>query len=164
MTAPNLGPCHCEVVYSDGRGGRAYVAHEHSDFAPYACADCGCEAHTAAAIPGAHSNADAQTTHGAGDRTPVTLPAELGFAQDRVTHTAEWLDTVTAGIRETHPTAADDPIAVCALADMLEQHGTAASIDPWDALALHIRRHTTTRGQLARGILRRATDNLRRPR
>lgn len=151
MTAPDFGPCRCGPT------------HEHSDFEPYACADCGCGAHTAAAIPGAQSNADGQTPPSAGKRPHLTIPADLGFAQERVTQTAQWLDQVTAGIRETHPTAADDPLAVCALADALEQHGKTAGIDPWDVVSLLIRRqHAPSR--LTRGILRRATDNIRRRR
>ena len=147
MTAPDLGPCQCEVTYREN--GFAYE-HEHSDFEPHGCTfeDCPCRAWqaprdgTETAENRAQINADGSTTGSAGVRKGVTLPADLGFARERVETVAAWLDEVTQTVRANGVSDAADPYAVCALADLLEEH-TPEGIDPLDALALAIRRQAT---------------------
>lgn len=71
----------------------------------------------------------------------MTIPAEMtGFARERVTQAGAWLDQILAS---THKTTGnpDEPLAVCALADILE-HTWPEGIDPHDVIALAARRIT----------------------
>lgn len=156
MSAPDLGRCRCSGV--DGPD------HEHSDFEPFGCADCPCpsfqrvETRDSITIAGAESNAEPPTGLPVGDRTPLTIPAEMGFAQERVTQTALWLDEILGSIRDNMPGNPDEPLAVCALADMLEA-SWPDGIDPYDVIALAARRITDatkpTPRQRAREVVRR---------
>lgn len=149
MTAPELGPCRCNP------------AHEHSDFPPHACADCGCPEHRPVETADSITLRGAQTpTEPPAPPTLLTIPAEIKFAELRVAQTAQWLDQIIAGIHETHPTPADYPTAVCALADLLEQ-AWPDHIDPLDALALAIRRIRATNISAHTGP-RRALETIRR--
>lgn len=124
MTAPDLGPCICDVLDN--------LRHEHSDFEPHPCADCDCAAHRP---PG---QKPAETPPEPTDRpAAIRLPADLGFASERVTQTAALLD----GILATQPPVdnPDEPTAVCNLADWLE-HNWPDAIDPYDVIALAARR------------------------
>lgn len=138
VTAPELGPCRCGPD------------HEHSDFDPYPCADCGCEAHQPAATA-AGSPAEPS------DRPCLTIPAApFNFATQRVEHAAHYLDQILA----TNRCAADpdEPTAVCGLADLIE-HNWPDGLDPLDVIALTTRRlmDATNRTPTARvrGTLRR---------
>lgn len=144
MTAPNPGPCVCDdLLIGDGQV-VGTSRHEHAEFEPYACADCDCPGFRPAGTePGtaetpAHFNADGLSGGLTGDRPHLTIPAELDFTHERVTDTAQHLDQIITQIRGTF-TDPDDPLAVCALADILETNwpGTA---DPWVALVLATRR------------------------
>lgn len=152
MTAPNQGPCVCDVEEMLRQGGeirpegeiRVTKAHEHAEFEPYACADCDCEGfRPAGSEPEAagnrpHSPGDGQTPHTAGDRPHLTIPAVLDFSAERVHDTAQHLDQIITQIRGTF-TDPDDPLAVCALADMLEATWPDTA-DSWVALVLATRR------------------------
>lgn len=142
MTAPNQGPCVCDVDFVHWR-----ALHEHADFEPYACADCDCPGWRQPHLPAADSNAQPRNPGGEGHDTSgpvssrlaaVTIPAELDFTHERVTDTAQHLDQIITRIRGTF-TDPDDPLAVCALADMLEASWPDHA-DSWVALALATRR------------------------
>lgn len=106
--------------------------HEHSDFEPFSCVDCGCSRHSDASGAEAESHAEPP------ERAPaVTIPAALNFAQQRITETVSWLDETVAG--HPAPTEPDEPLAVCAFADLLEQTWPP-NLDPFDVIALCIRR------------------------
>ncbi len=160
MTAPDLGPCQCEKTYRKfGFAGE----HEHSDFEPYPCveSDCPCRAHQAPGTDAEPGQNQSQAPGEPQNQAPLlTIPAEINFAELRVTQTAQWLDQILAGIHETHPTPADHPPAVCALADLLEQ-AMPDHIDPFEALALNIRRLRATNISNTTGP-RRALDTIRR--
>lgn len=162
MTTPELGPCVCddEQRLEERRNGRAYDEadyrpHEHSDFEPYACADCGCDGHRPAAGP-----KRAEKPVEPPERRGLTVPAELlDFARQRVTDTAQHVDQIIVQTAGTF-TDPDDPLAVCNLADILEQTWPDQA-DSWAALALTIRRllDATNHGQPAH---RRTLAALRR--
>ncbi|MFQ2844836.1 hypothetical protein [Mycobacterium paragordonae] len=94
-----------------------------------------------------------------GDRPHLTIPAELDFTHERVTDTAQHLDQTITQIRGTF-TDPDDPLAVCALADMLEASWPDHA-DSWVALALATRRliDATNHGRPRRAA---ALDAIRR--
>lgn len=161
MTAPNQGPCVCDVEEMLRLGGeirpegeiRVTKAHEHAEFEPYACADCDCEgfrppgSHTEPAQNRAQINGDGQTPPPAGDRPHLTIPAVLDFSHERIETVTQWVDQTITGIRDsgtTNLSAANEPIAVCALADLLETNWPE-DIDPYDAIALLMRRLATNR-------------------
>ncbi len=144
MIAPNQGPCVCDDLYVIAAGA---FPHEHAEFEPYACADCDCDGWRPPRNAGADSNAQPQNPPGEGCDTSgavssrpaaVTIPAELDFSQERVTDTAQHLDQIITQIRGTF-TDPDDPLAVCALADILETNWPDHA-DPWVALVLATRR------------------------
>jgi hypothetical protein len=121
---------------------------DHMDLEERRCVECGCGKYQP---PGAND-----TPTETPERPHVTLPAELtGLAALRVTQTAQWLDSTIAGMRGPR-TAADDALAVCALADLLEENWPE-DIDLVDALALAIRRlaATPSRLQVALDVRRR---------
>ncbi len=165
MTTPT-GPCACDRDVWE-RGTRAVyqldaitpvVAHEHSDFEPFACVDCECPGWRP---PPAADQEAAETPSDAPDRvaaaTALTVPDKLRFADERAARTVEWVDQLVIGLHETMPTEPDDPLAVCAVADMLEQ-AWPEDIDPLDAVALLIRRQAAIRNTPAH----RALDAIRR--
>lgn len=185
MTAPIDGrPCVCDdrlagytttvEVSTDGvdwaaapsMSGRRPL-HEHAEFEPYACADCDCPGfrpagtETEPAQNQAQINADSQTAPSAGDRSHLVIPASLDFATERVKQAAAWLDQITTGVRHsgtTNLSAANEPLAVCALADLIEQNWTDG-LDPFDVLAIAIRRLAATPGESS---ARRFVDTIRR--
>lgn len=123
---PELGPCVCDAG--------AEQLHEHSDFEPFDCGDCDCPGHRA---PGTPIPAEKAAQPLGPPR--LAIPAELvDFARERVTETAQHLDQTITSIRGTF-TDPDDPLAVCALADTLEQTWSDHA-DSWVALVLAIRR------------------------
>jgi hypothetical protein len=140
MTAPDLGPCVCEDSLNIDDGASVPFPHEHSDFEPYPCADCDCEAHRAPRADhdtrqdGADSPADATEQRGG-----LRIPAELDFTAQHTAQAQEWLDPLVARIRSIDPRHPDDPLAVCALADMIERNWPEG-IDPYTVLALAARR------------------------
>jgi hypothetical protein len=143
VTAPDLGPCQCEV--NDARGG-AIIDHEHSDFDPYPCAEpgCGCSAHRPARGGAETGENPAQAAPGPAERPRLTIPADaLDFSRERVTDAATWLDS-WVHTRTAAPREPDDPLAVCAFADLLEQNWPEW-LDPHDALAIAIRRLAATK-------------------
>lgn len=71
-------------------------------------------------------------------RPHLTIPAVLDFSAERVHDTAQHLDQIITQIRGTF-TDPDDPLAVCALADMLEATWPDTA-DSWVALVLATRR------------------------
>lgn len=149
MTAPELGPCRCEIVDHDGpfstlsplarfdtQSGRIFIPHEHSDFRPHACADCDCPSWRA---PGTVENPPQTDPAAPQRRAVVTLAAELDFAHERVAQHAEWLDTVVDGLRTNTADRPDHPLAICYLADTLEQNWPQ-HLDIHEVLALALRR------------------------
>lgn len=157
MTAPDLGPCQCVVTYRE----HGFDAeHEHSDFKPYPCAelDCPCRAWQAPGSKAETGQDGAQTAQGRSERPSVTIPAgALDFSRQRITDAAAHLDDIL-----THhgtPGDPDDPLAVCGLADLLEQTWPE-NIDPFDIIALAARRlidatKRIPRRRIARGWGRR---------
>lgn len=124
MMPHEFGPCVCGAD------------HEHSDFEPYACADCDCPALRPAALQSEESGSEAPAEPP--ERVGVTVPADaLDFSRERVTQAAATLDEILAG----HPpiTDPDEPDGVCGLADLLEQTWPEG-VDPLDVLAIAIRR------------------------
>lgn len=164
MTAPNQGPCVCDDLLIADETVIGTSQHEHAEFEPYACADCDCEGfRPAGSEPEAagnrpHSPGDGQTPPPAGDRPHLTIPAELDFTHERVTDTAQHLDQIITRIRGTF-TDPDDPLDVCALADILEANWPDHA-DSWVALVLATRRliDATNHGRRPR----RALDAIRR--
>lgn len=150
---PELGRCVCDAG--------ADQLHEHSDFEPFACGDCDCPEHRPVETADSITLRGAQTPTEPQTQPPLlTIPAEINFAELRVTQTAQWLDQLADGIHETHPTPADHPPAVCALADLLEQ-AMPEHIDPFEALALAIRRiRAGAATSRARSVIKRATNKL----
>lgn len=142
MTPPDLGPCVCEFKPEIG-GGHVCVPHEHSDFPPHACAEpgCGCETWTEWGQNRAQSPADGQTGASVGDRCMLTIPANLDFATVRVRQARVWINMISENTHRFGSPGADpdDPIAVCDLADCIEQSGP--EFDPYDVLALLLRLH-----------------------
>lgn len=134
MTAPDLGPCLCEPEGEQ---------HEHSDFEPYACADCDCPRHRGRPWLGIERETAenrAQSPAAPPERPKVTIPANgLDFGRERATQAAKLLDDMLDAHGTTGATAADDPIAVCGLADVLEERWPEGA-DPYDVLAVAIRR------------------------
>lgn len=165
MTAPNQGPCVCDDLLVADETVIGTSRHEHAEFEPYACADCDCEGfRPAGSEPEAagnrpHSPGDGQTPHTAGDRPHLTIPAELDFSAERVNDTAQHLDQIITRIRGTF-TDPDDPLAVCALADILETNWPDHA-DSWVALVLATRRliDATNHGRPRRAA---ALDAIRR--
>lgn len=149
MTAPNLGRCVCEPDED------FTLPHEHSDFAPYPCADCDCSAHRP---PG--QKPSETPPEPPGRPAAIRLPADLGFASERISQAAALLD----GILSLHPTIGDpdEPIAVCNLADWLERDWPDA-IDPIDVIALATRRlaDATNRKPPLRGRLTQITRRMK---
>lgn len=139
MTAPDLGPCLCEPEGEQ---------HEHSDFEPFACADCDCPHHRGRPWLGAElepAENRAQLDGAGRNRASTTIPTgALDFATENVTQTAAWIDGVLAWAGGD-ATAADDPIAVCDFADALDAIWPEA-VDPRIAVALVLRRLAATRG------------------
>ncbi|OBK22544.1 hypothetical protein [Mycobacterium asiaticum] len=181
MTAPTDGrPCVCDdrlagytttvEVSTDGvnwtgapsMSGRRPL-HEHAEFEPYACADCNCErfwpAGTTPEPPETppHSNGDEQTGGSEGYRPHLVIPAQLDFAAERVQTAAQWLDQITTSTT-ANLAAANEPLAVCALADLIEQNWPDG-LDPFDVLAIAIRRLAATPGDSS---ARRFVDTIRR--
>lgn len=152
MSFPELSGCCCGLD------------HEHSDFDPHPCADCDCTAFRPGgrgAIAGAESNADGSERPPAGDRPHLTIPAELDFSAERIQTVAQWVDQTITGIRDsgtTNISAANEPLAICALADLLENNWPE-DIDPYDAIALLMRRLATNH---ARSPRQAALDAIRR--
>lgn len=144
MTAPDLGPCRCGPQ------------HEHSDFEPYPCADCGCPEfqplETADSL-----TVGAETPPEPPHRPSLVIPADaLDFTRQRVAQTAQWVDGIVDGIRRIDSRDPDDPLAVCGLADMLEAN-PPEDVDYLDALALVLRREAArpSPAQRALAALRR---------
>lgn len=144
MTAPNPGPCVCDdLLIADGQVIGTYQ-HEHAEFEPYACADCDCEGfRPAGSEPEAagnrpHSPGDELSGAPEGDRPHLVIPAQLDLQAKYVQETAQHLDQTITQIRGTF-TDPDDPLAVCALADILDTNWPDTA-DSWVALALATRR------------------------
>lgn len=134
MIAHQLGRCRCS--------GPTGPEHEHSDFGPFACVDCPCPQHRHVETADSLTLPGPQTAPQPAERPCVTIPAGLlDFARQRVTQTAQWLDPIVDDLRNSHTMRADadDPLAVCALADTLQQHWPDG-LDAYDALALTLRR------------------------
>jgi len=166
VTAPNLGICQCQVTFDDGKQQLHDEDHEHSDFEPYACADCDCDGWRPPRNAGADSNAQPQNPPGEGYDTSgpvssrpaaVTIPAQLDLQAKYVQDTAQHLDQIITQTRGTF-TDPDDPLAACALADILETTWPG-NADSWVALVLATRRliDATNHGR-GRGI----RDTIRR--
>lgn len=144
MTAPNQGPCVCDDLLIADETVIGTSQHEHAEFEPYACADCDCEGfRPAGSEPGAretppHSNGDELSGAPDGDRPHLVIPAQLNLQSKYVQDTAQHLDQIITRIRGTF-TDPDDPLAVCALADILEANWPDHA-DSWVALVLATRR------------------------
>lgn len=161
MTAPDLGPCVCELIPTTNDPDDKFAEyHEHSDFEPHPCAEpgCGCTAHRHLRTDTEAAENQPQEPAGAPNRSSVTIPAgALDFSRQRIADAAAHLDDIL-----THhdvPADPDDPLAVCGLADLLEQTWPE-NIDPFDVLALAARRlidatKRIPRRRIARGWGRR---------
>ncbi|OBI95568.1 hypothetical protein [Mycobacterium sp. 1465703.0] len=161
MTAPNLGPCRCEVVDQNvpfsalpahakvnTALGLVLVDHEHSDFEPYPCAEpnCPCGEHRPVYRPPGDETEPgenrAQTAAAPRNRYSVSIPADaLEFAGENVAQTAAWIDGVLAWLGWTGGEARplDDARTVCDFADALDA-AKPEHIDTMTALALALRR------------------------
>lgn len=160
MTAPNLGICQCQVTFYDGKQQIHDEDHEHSDFEPYACADCDCEGfRPAGTTPGPAENRP--HSHGGefsgvpeGDRPHLVIPDALDFTTERIQQATQWLDQFTASfhVRNNAPIA-DNPDAICSLADVIE-NTWPAEIDPYDVIAIAVARakDTTNRNPAERAL------------
>lgn len=136
---------------------RCGADHEHSDFDPYACADCDCSGWAPPGTPVIEQATEPPAP--VVDRPHLTIPAELDFTHERVTDTAQHLDQIITRTRGTF-TDPDDPLAVCALADILETNWPDHA-DSWVALVLATRRliDATNHGRPRRAA---ALDAIRR--
>ncbi|GAB4677608.1 hypothetical protein [Mycobacterium timonense] len=159
MTAPNLGPCWCEVIDDDRPASTlpgaaryhaglnvVYVPHEHSDFEPYPCAefDCTCRAHQPPDADTEPAENQAKTAAAPRNHASLTVPrGALEFATQNATQAAAWIDGVLAWAG-SDTTRADDPAAVCDFADALEAL-KPEGVDVYTALAVALRRLAATR-------------------
>lgn len=141
---PEFGPCVCDIA--DNR------LHEHSDFEPFACGDCDCPGHRTPQRNAAETPSEAHEPRG----VPIAANP-IDYSQHRLTQAREWADQIITTNTGSF-TDPDDPLAVCALADLLELN-QPDNADPWMSLALVTRRliDATNHGQP-----RRIRDTIRR--